>query len=437
MKKNKKIVYVGMRADLLHNGHINIINIAKNYGKVIVGLLTDEAISTYRRPPLLKYEQRKQIVESISGVSEVIPQKTLDYVINLRKIKPDFVVHGDDWRTGVQRETRERVVKILKEWGGKLIESKYTPEISSTKMAEYLFGVGVSSSFRLKQLRHLLELKPLLRVMEAYNGLTGLIVEKTKLVKGNKILEFDAIWESSLTDSASKGKPDISTVDVTSRLQTIEQILEVTTKPLIVDGDNGGLAEHFVFTVKSLERLGISAVIIEDKIGEKRNSLFGTDVKQQQDTIEDFSAKINAGKKAQVTDEFMIIARIESLILEQGMEDALKRADSYIKAGADGIMIHSKEKTPDEVLEFCEKYKKIKYRVPLIVVPSTYSSIKESQLQKAGVRIVIYANQLLRSAYPAMTKTAEMILKHGRAAEADKKYCMPISEVLKLIPGAC
>lgn len=437
IEKKEKIVYVGMRADLLHNGHINIIKVARQYGRVVVGLLTDEAISTYKRSPLLRYEQRKEIVENISGVSEVIPQKTLDYVANLKKIKPDFVVHGDDWRTGVQRETRDRVIKILKEWGGKLIEPSYTPEISSTKMAEYLFGVGVSSSYRLRQLRSLLQVKPLIRVMEAYNGLTGLIVEKAKVEKGKKTIEFDAIWESSLTDSASKGKPDISTVDVTSRLQTIEQILEVTTKPLIVDGDNGGLTEHFVFTVKSLERLGISAVIIEDKIGQKRNSLFGTDVKQEQDTKEEFSAKINAGKKAQATDEFMIIARIESLILKMGMEDALARARSYIEAGADGIMIHSKEKTPDEVLEFCEKYKKIKFRVPLVVVPSTYNTIKESQLQKAGVRIVIYANQLLRSAYPAMTKTAESILKHGRAMEADKKYCMSISEVLKLIPGAC
>ncbi|PIP31490.1 phosphoenolpyruvate mutase [bacterium (Candidatus Gribaldobacteria) CG23_combo_of_CG06-09_8_20_14_all_37_87_8] len=434
--KSSKVVYIGMRADLIHNGHIKILEIARGYGEVIVGLLTDEAIATYKRAPLLKYEQRKQIVENLLGVSKVIPQKTLDYVENLRKIKPDIVVHGDDWRTGVQRETRERVVNALKEWGGTLVEPKYDPHILSITPEDYLFSQGVSPMHRLRELRRLLSFKPLIRILEAYNGLSGLIAEKAKVIKGEKTLEFDGIWESSLTDSVSKGKPDIATVDVTSRIQTIEQILEVTTKPLIVDGDNGGLIEHFVFTVKSLERLGVSAVIIEDKIGSKRNSLFGTDVYQEQDTIADFCEKINCGKKAQVTDDFMIIARIESLILKIGIEDALKRAKAYIDAGADGIMIHSKEKTPEEIFEFCEKYKKIKFRVPLVAVPSTYSSVREKQLEKAGVRIVIYANQLLRSAYPAMVNAAESILRHGRAQEADRKYCISVAEVLKLIPGA-
>lgn len=432
-----KIVYIGMCADYLHHGHINIIKEARKYGEVVIGLLTDKAIASYKRVPFLSFEQRKLIIENISGVKKVVPQTTLDYVRNLERIKPNFVVHGDDWKTGIQRETRQNVIDALKKWGGELIEPQYTKGVSSTQLINLTLKEGVSTSYRIKQLRRILSIKPIVRVLESHNGLTGLIAERTKIEKNGKILEFDAIWESSLTDSVSKGKPDISTVDVTSRLQTIEQILEVTTKPLIVDGDNGGLTEHFIYTVKSLERLGISAVIIEDKIGEKRNSLFGTDVKQRQDTMEEFCVKINAGKKAQVTDEFMIIARIESLILKMGMEDALARADAYIKAGSDGIMIHSKEETPDEVLDFCKKYKRIKYRVPLVVVPSTYNTIKESQLQKAGVRIVIYANQLLRSAYPAMVKTAESILKHGRAAEADKKYCLSINEVLKLIPGAC
>lgn len=436
--KNKlpreKIVYVGMCADLIHHGHINIIKEAKKLGKVVVGLLTDEAVASYKRVPLLTYGQRKQIVENIAGVTKVIPQMTLDYVENLRKIKPDYVVHGDDWRTGAQRETRERVIKALKTWGGKLVEPKYTAGISSTEMINQALGQGVSPSYRLKELRRMVEIKPIVRIMEAHNGLTGLIVEKTKIIKNGQILEFDGMWESSLTDSASKGKPDIATVDVTSRLQTIEQILEVTTKPIIVDGDSGGLTEHFIFTVKSLERLGVSAVIIEDKIGAKRNSLFGTEVEQTQDIIEDFSEKINRGKKAQVTNDFMIIARIESLILKKGLEDALKRARSYIEAGADGIMIHSKEKTPDEVFKFCREYQKFKYKVPLVVVPSTYSNVKEKDLMRAGVRIVIYANQLIRGAYPAMVKVAETILENGRALEADK-YCLPIDEVIKLIAG--
>lgn len=434
-QKKEKTVYVGMCADLIHHGHINIIGTAKKLGKVTVGLLTDEAIASYKRVPLLNYEQRKQIVENINGVNRVIPQRMLDYVENLKKVKPDYVVHGDDWKTGIQRETRERVIAVLGIWGGKLIEPTYTDGISSTQLISYAIGEGVSPSYRIKELRRLLEIRPIIRILETHNGLTGLIAEKIKIVKNGKTLEFDGMWESSLTDSASKGKPDTSAVDVTSRIQTIDQILEVTTKPVIVDGDSGGLTEHFIFTVKSLERLGISAVIIEDKIGAKRNSLFGTDVEQTQDAQDDFAEKINRGKKAQVTGDFMIIARIESLILKAGMQDALKRARAYIEAGADGIMIHSKEKTPNEIFKFCQEYKKFKYRVPLVVVPSTYSSVKEEELRRAGVRMVIYANQLLRSSYPAMVKTAQLILKYGRAKEADK-YCLAIDEVLSLIPNS-
>lgn len=431
----EKIVYVGMSADFIHHGHINIIATARKLGKVIVGLLTDEAIASYKRVPILTFEQRKQIIENLAGVYKVVPQKTLDYVANLREMKPDFVVHGDDWKTGVQRETRERVISVLKEWGGKLVEPKYTTGVSSTRLIGDAIIEGVSPYYRIKQFRRILELKPIVRIIEAHNGLTGLIAEKVRVTNGHKVLEFDGMWESSLTDSASKGKPDTSAVDVTSRLQTIEQILEVTTKPLIVDGDSGGLPEHFVFTVKSLERLGVSAVIIEDKVGVKRNSLFGTDAIQTQDSIKDFSEKINKGKKAQVETDFMIIARTESLILKKGMDDALRRARAYIKAGADGILIHSKEKTPNEIFEFCKEYNKFEYKVPLVVVPSTYNSVREEEFIEHGIRMVIYANQLIRSAYPAMTKVAELILKNGRALEADK-LCLPIEETIKLIPGS-
>ena len=439
MKKNpkkSKTVYVGMCADFIHTGHVNIISRANKLGEVVIGLLTDEAIASYKRVPLLKYEQRKKVVESLVGVKKVIPQKSLDYVPNLKKVKPDYIVHGDDWKTGVQRETRQRVIDVLKKWGGKLIEPKYTKGISSTDLINYALEVGITPSSRMKKLRRLLELKPLVRILEVHNGLTGLIVEKTKVSEKGKNLEFDGMWESSLTDSTSKGKPDTAAVDITSRINTIEQILEVTTKPMIVDGDSGGLTEHFIFTVKSLERLGVSAVIIEDKIGPKRNSLFGTKVQQRQDMIENFCEKINSGKKAQVTDDFMIIARIESLILKTGLNDALIRAEAYINAGVDAIMIHSKDKKPDEILEFCKEYKRlIKYKVPLVVVPSTYDKITEKELIKAGVRIVIYANHLLRSAYPAMVKTAECILENNRAYEA-RKFCLPIKQIIRLIPAS-
>lgn len=428
-----KKVYVAMSTDILHHGHIHIIEEARKLGEVTVGLLTDEAIAAYKRLPLLPYDQRKKIIENIKGVKNVIPQKTLDYVPNLKKLKPDYVVHGNDWRTGIQKNVRERVIEALNEWNGKLIEPQYTKDISSTQLIGQLLEAGTTPEIRMKKLRKLLELKPLVRLLEVHNGLTGLIVEKTKITENGSVKEFDGMWVSSLTESASKGKPDIEYADFTSRSHTIEQIFEVTTKPLIFDGDSGGLTEHFVYTVKTLERLGVSAVIIEDKIGSKRNSLFGTDANQTQDSMENFSEKINAGKRAQVTEDFMIIARIESLILKKGLKDAIKRANAYIKAGADGIMIHSKEKDPREVLDFCREYRKLKSRVPLVAVPTTYNKITEEELAKAGVNMVIYANHLLRSAYPSMLKTAESILKNHRSYEADE-MCLPIKETLSLIP---
>ena len=426
-----KKVYVGMSADLIHHGHINIINQAKQYGEVIIGLLKDEAIVSYKRLPLLTYYQRKMVIESISGVKEVVAQETLDYVPNLIKIRPDFVVHGNDWKTGIQKETRERVIQTLNEWGGKLIEIPYTTGMSSSQIHEEIRKIGTTPELRMKKLKRLLDVKEIIKFLEAHNGLSGLIVENTKIIKNNKLNEFDGIWISSLTDSTAKGKPDIELIE---RIDTLNQILEATTKPIIVDGDTGGLTEHFIFTVRTLERLGVSAIIIEDKKGLKKNSLFGTEVEQIQDSIENFSNKISQGKKSQITDDFMIIARIESLILKLGMDDALKRAKAYIDAGADGIMIHSKENTPFEILEFCKKYSLLNNKVPLIVVPSTYSLITEEELKKVGVKIVIYANQLLRSAYPAMVKSAESILFNERCYETSNDHCMPIKEILTLIP---
>jgi phosphoenolpyruvate mutase len=430
----KKKVYVGMSADLIHPGHLNIIKEAQKLGEVTIGLLTDKAIASYKRLPFLTFDQRKIIIENIKGVENVISQETLDYVPNLKNLKPDYVVHGDDWKKGVQSLTRQRVIDTLSEWGGELVEVEYTKGISSTQLNKSMKEIGTTPEIRMQRLKRLLEVKPIVRLIEAHNGLTGLIVENLKYEKGNIPKEFDGMWLSSLTDSTAKGKPDIEAVDVTARMQTLNDIVEVTTKPIIYDGDTGGRAEHFVFTVKTLERLGVSAVVIEDKIGLKKNSLFGTDVEQLQDTPENFSMKISAGKRSQITKDFMIIARVESLIAGKGIEDALMRAKAYIEAGADGIMIHSKEKKPDEILKFCEEYKKFEARVPLVAVPSTYNIITEKELTEAGVSIVIYANQLLRSAYPAMIDTAISILENERSFEADNKM-MPISEILNLIPG--
>ena len=427
-----KQVYVGMSADLVHPGHLSIIETARNLGDVTIGLLTDEAIASYKRLPLMSYDQRKIVIENIKGVKTVIPQQTLDYIPNLLNLKPDYVVHGDDWKTGIQSEVRQRVVEALGQWGGELVEPEYTPGISSTGLHNALKEIGTTPEIRLRRLRRLLESKPLIRVLEVHNGLTSLIVEHTTATRREGLLEFDAMWISSLTDSLAKGKPDIGFVDLTSRLGTIGDALEGTTKPMILDGDSGGHAEHFVFTVRTLERLGVGAIIIEDKEGLKQNSLYGTQVQQFQVDPNVFAHKISEGKRAQVTADFAIVARIESLILKQGMDDAVQRAVTYIEAGADAVMIHSKEDSPKEIFEFCDRYRLLPNKVPLVVAPTTYSTVTEAELQEAGVQVVIYANHLLRSAYPRMVEAATSILENGRAMEAED-LCLPIAEVLSLM----
>ena len=433
MKKNSK-VYVGMGVDIIHPGHLNILNKAHELGEVTVGVLTDEAMASYKRLPFMKYEQRAEIVSNLKQVSNVVPQKTLDYTSNLISLKPDFVVHGDDWKEGIQKSTRDNVEKTLKKWGGKIVDVPYTKGISSTNLNNMLKELGTTPALRLNRLRRLLSAKNFIRFLDIHNALSGLIIEHANVTIGEKTEEFDGMWASSLTDATSKGKPDIEAVDVSSRMSSLNEVLEVTTKPIIYDADTGGQIEHFKFTVRTLERLGVSAAIIEDKTGLKKNSLFGTEVPQTQDTIENFCEKITAAKSVQVTEDFMIIARIESLILEAGMDDAIKRAGAYINAGADGIMIHSRKKSPDEILEFCKKYSKFKNRKPLVVVPSSFNTIYEKELEMAGVNIVIYANQLLRAAYPAMVETAKSILKNGRSLEIDSKL-MSIKNILDLIPG--
>jgi phosphoenolpyruvate phosphomutase len=429
-----KTVYVGMSADLVHPGHLNIIEKARSLGVVTVGLLTDQAIASYKRLPYMTYDQRKRVIESVKGVKRVVPQETLDYAPNLRRYRPDYVVHGDDWREGVQGRIRQIVIETLSEWGGELVEVPYTKGISSTQLNQVMRDIGTTSDIRRNKLRRLLKAKKIVRFLEVHNGLTGLIVETISMDTESGKREFDGQWASSLTGSTVKGKPDIEAVDVTSRIMTINEILEVTTKPIIYDADTGGICEHFQFTVRTLERLGVSAAVIEDKIGLKQNSLFGTEVEQTQDTIHHFCDKIKIGKAAQVTDDFMIIARIESLILEKGMDDALARADAYVKAGADGILIHSRKKDPNEVFDFCDRFNGSDNTVPIFVIPTSYHEVKESELMERGVSGVIYANHLLRAAYPAMIRTARVILENERSTEADP-LLMPIREIIELIPG--
>lgn len=425
------IVYVAMSADIVHPGHINLLEEAAALGPVTVGLLTDAAIASYKRLPLMTYEERLAVVRQLRHVNRVVPQETLDYEPNLRALKPAYVVHGDDWREGVQAKVRQRVIEVLAEWGGELVEPAYTPGISSTRVHQALLEVGTTPDIRRRALRRLLATKDVTRVMEAHNGLTGLIVEHTAVDVEDRRVGFDGMWLSSLTDSTAKGKPDTEYVDLTSRSATLQEILEVTTKPIVYDADTGGLIDHFQMKVRTLERLGVSAAVIEDKIGPKKNSLFGLEVEQTQDDPLAFAEKIRAGKDALATDEFMIVARIESLILGKGTQDALHRAEAYVDAGADALLIHSRDPDTSDLYEVLGK---LRGSVPLVVVPSAFSHAYEHELAEAGASLVIYANHLLRAAYPAMVSTAESILLHGRAKEAEAAL-LPIGKALELIPG--
>ena len=429
-----KKVYIGMSADLMHPGHVNIIREAAKLGSVTVGLLTDKAIASYKRLPFMSFEQRKKVIENMKGVTKVITQDALDYTPNLEVIKPDFVVHGDDWKEGVQIKTRQDVIDTLANWGGELIEIPYTHGISSTQLNNSLSEIGTTVDVRRARLRRLIHAKPIVRILEAHNALSALIAENTVVERNNENVSFDGVWSSSLTDSTAKGKPDIEAIDMTSRLNAVHDMFEVTTKPMIFDADTGGKTEHFEFTVRSLERAGISAVVIEDKTGLKKNSLFGNDVAQTQDSIEGFSNKISRGKAAQISDDFMIIARIESLILEAGMEDALVRAEAYIKAGADGIMIHSRHKDPAEIMEFMQKFRAEDQNTPVVVVPTSFNAVTVEEFIDMGVNVVVTANHMLRAAYPAMLKVAKSVLENGRSLEAEPD-CMSIKEILEFIPG--
>ena len=430
--KTRKKVYVGLAVDIIHEGHINILKIANKLGDVIVGLLTDEAIASYKNIPNLDYKRRKIIIQNIRYVKKVIPQNTLSYVPNLNLIRPDFVVHGDDWKSGVQKKTRSDVIKTLKKWSGKLIEPKYTKNISSTIIKNKIYEISSLPQNRVSRLKRLLVSKKIVRILESHNSLTGLIIENLKIKKNKLDIEFDGMWSSSLTDSATKGKPDNSSLDFSSRISSLNDMMDSTTKPLVFDADNGGMIEHLPFLIRSLERSGSSAIIIEDKIGLKKNSLF----KNQKDTKQDkpnlFAKKIQKICNSRQSKDFMVIARIESFILGKGLSDALKRAEIYSKAGADAILIHSKEKTPKQIFNFAKKFRKSKNFIPLVSVPSTYSKVYEKELIKNGFKVVIYANQLLRAAYPAMQNAAKSILEKSRAFEIDKKI-IPIKEIINLI----
>ena len=430
--KKKILVYVGLSADILHEGHINILKTANKLGEVTVGLLTDKAIASYKKIPHLSYKQREIVLKNMKYVKKVIPQNTLDYRPNLNLLKPKYVVHGDDWQTGIQKVTRMQVIKTLKKWNGKLIEPKYTKNISSSLIKENILRVGTSPDKRKSKLRRIMEAKKIVRILESHSALTGLIIENLKVIKKLNYLEFDGMWSSSLTDSALRGKPDNQSVDYSTRIQGLNEILEVTTKPIIFDADNGGRIEHLPYMIKSLERIGVSAAIIEDKVGLKQNSLFKNQSGVKQDSIKKFCQKIAKAKDTKISDDFLIIARIESFILGKSLSDALKRAEAYSKAGADAILIHSKEKNPSQIFSFAKKFTKSKFFKPMVAVPSSYSKTYERDFIKNGFKIVIYANHLMRAAYPAMLNAAKSILSNNRSFNIENKIS-PIKDIINLI----
>lgn len=430
MKKNK-IAYVPLAVDILHVGHLNIINTAKKYGQVVVGLLSDSAIAEYKNLPTLNYNERYKIVKSLKNVKKILKQNSWDYTDVLESLKPDFFIHGDDWKKGIQKKTRKNVIKLLKKNKGKLIEVAYTKNVSSSSIKSNLIN-HLTPVSRVSNLKRLMDNKSIVRVLEAHSPLSGLIAENIKVKKGKKNEQFDAMWSSSLTDSSVKGKPDNQSLDFSSRFSGIGDIMDVTTKPVIFDADNGGRLEHIPFTIRTLERLGVSAIMIEDKVGLKKNSLFKDQSGVRQDTIRDFCKKIELIKKTRNSENFLIGARIESFILGKGLQDGLNRAIAYSKAGADLILIHSKEKSPKEIFSFSRIFKKSKFYKPLVSVPSTYSKTTEKMLIRNGFKIVIYANHMLRAAYPAMQNAAKSILQNQRSFELESKISS-VKEVINLI----
>ena len=432
---SNKTVYLGMNLDILHHGHINIISEAAKYGDVIIGLLTDRAIANFKRLPYLKYDQRLQIIKSINGVKKVVKQDEWDYSFNLIKYKPDFMIHGDDWLSGPMRPYRKLAIQALETYGGKLIEIPYTKGVSSSAVLREVLSLGVTSEVRKGTLKRLLECKKYITILETHSPISAIIAEKASIITSDgRQREFDGFWSSSLTDSTEMGKPDNEALDISKRLSNINNIFDVTTKPLIMDADTGGKIEHFELNVRSMERLGISAVIIEDKKGLKRNSLLGNDVIQHQEEINVFCEKITKAVVGRLSEDFMIISRIESFIMEKGIEDALNRAHAYVEAGSDAIMIHSRKDNPSEIFEFSNLFKKEHADIPLVCVPTSFNKTKEHELASHGFNIVIYANHLLRASYPAMRDVAKEILTHQRSYESDQSL-ISINEILRLIPG--
>ena len=431
---SNKIIYLGLTADLIHAGHINIINEALKYGQLLIGLITDQAISKEKRLPLLSYFDRKALLLNIKGVKDIVPQEDWDYSINLQKYKPDFFIHGDDWNTSEYKIIKNNCINVLSAYGGKLIEIAHTPNINSDLVVDKIRKLKNVSSLRQNTLKRLLQSKSFIKIIEVHSPMSAMIIDNLKINNERGSNFFDGFWSSSLSDSTLFGRPDIESLDIASRLNMINNIFHATTKPLVMDIDTGGLLEHLEINIKTIEQAGVSAVVIEDKKGLKKNSLFGNEVIQHQEDVKVFQEKIKLINTIKVNDNFLCIARIESLILDKGLEDALHRASSYVDAGADMVLIHSRKKTPDEVFLFANEFKRDHPNIPLACIPTSFYTVTEGLLQDKGFNLSIYANHLIRASYKHMEKIAKSILTY-QTSQYIEEDIESVKDILNLIPG--
>ncbi len=408
-----KTVYVGMSADLVHPGHINLLREAASLGRVTVGLLTDRAISSYKRMPFLTFEQRRAVIEHIAFVTAVVPQDTLDYTDNLRLLRPDFVVHGDDWRNGVQAQTRRRVLDVLREWGGTLVEPPYTEGISSTALRMAAMDIGFAPGVRQRRLRRMLDCKPLVRVMQAHDGLSAHIVDRLEETTQGAPREYDAIWVDSLAGAPIRGKPDPLPFDLSSRLVTLHEILDATTKPLICNAGGAGHAAGVTAAVRTLERIGVSAIVIDTEVTDRRAVPAMAASAPPQDDMAAFIREIAAARDARVTPDFMIIARINDRTRDCGADRMMARAAAGVDAGADAVMCDSDPVNPDGIFDLCRRYRRLMNGHPLLVGLSGTEGLQEHDLASAGASMVVYTDTLLRAAREAMISAASQVLSCG------------------------
>jgi len=424
---SEKTVYVGMVGDMLHVGHINILKTAARLGRVTVGVLTDRAVVGYKRLPLLAFEDRVRVVESIADVAAVVPQKTLSYVENLRALRPDYVVHGDDWRYGDQvSRARAEVIATLGEWGGELVEVAYTKGISSTAIHRSGAADALFSGTRQGRLRRLLAAKPTLRIVEAHSGLSAKIAAEVRGPDG--ATGFDAVWQSGLTDAIHRGKSDGGAVDRGRRLQAVEEILDAGPLPLIYDGRAAGRPETVFDLTRALDKAGVSALCLGDRSDPDRT---GPEMSPAE-TV----AQIEAVRAACPTGAVMAISRIVVAAPGNGgsgaLDRALDRALALLEAGSDAVMFDSAADTAEPILDIAARLRRQRRDVPLFAAQSDRWGAPIHRFENAGIDAVVYETHLLRATVAPMRRAATALLAEGTGPAPD---LTPLPELRGLFPS--